>query len=187
MNNYSIALFFHLVGALGFFISLGLEWASLRHVLRATSAEQVREWLQVPNDMKRVGMISMLILLAAGFYMMATVWHGVAWIIVTLGAIVLMIILGMAVTGRRMAAIEHKVNTEHGPLSFTLHSSLHDPVLWISMQTRVAIALGIVFLMTIKPDFAGSLLTIAAAIILGIASALPLSPRKRAGWSDRQM
>ena len=29
MYSYSIALFFHIVGALGFFLALGLEWAGL--------------------------------------------------------------------------------------------------------------------------------------------------------------
>ena len=29
MNAYSIALFLHIVGALGFFVALGLEWTGL--------------------------------------------------------------------------------------------------------------------------------------------------------------
>lgn len=179
MNDYSIALFLHIVGALGFFVALGLEWISLRHLRRATTAEQVREWMRVPNKMGRLGMIAMLTLLGAGFYMMVTAWGGVAWITVTLGALVLMILLGMVITGRRMAAIGRMVNTARGPLSPTLQPLLHDPVLWVSMQTRVAIALGIVFLMTVKPDLGGSLLTIGVAIVLGLASALPLPVRKR--------
>ena len=179
MNGYSIALFLHVVGALGFFVALGLEWTSLRHLRRATTAQQVREWMRVPSEMGRVGMISMLTLLAAGFYMMAIAWGGVAWIIVTLGVIVLMIILGMAITGRRMAAIGRMVNAERGPLSSDLQSLLYDPVLWISMQTRVAMALGIVFLMTVKPGLGGSLLTIGVAIVLGLASALPMPRRER--------
>jgi hypothetical protein len=178
MNYYSIALFLHVVGALGFFVTLGLEWTSLRHLRRATTAKQVREWMRIPAEMGRVGMLSMLVLLAAGFYMMATVWGGVAWITVTLGVIVLMIILGMVITGRRMAAIGG-VKAERGPLSPTLHHLLHDPLLWISMQTRAAMALGIVFLMTVKPDPGGSLLTIGVAIVLGLASALPIPGRER--------
>ena len=179
MNDYSIALFLHVVGALGFFVALGLEWTSLRRLRRATTVEQIREWLRLPDEMGRVGMASMVMLLAAGFYMMATVWGGVAWIIVTLGALVPMIILGMVITGRRMAAIGRMVNTERGPLSPTLHRLLGHPLLWISIQTRVAIALGIVFLMTVKPDLSGSLLAIGVATVLGLASALPIRGRER--------
>ncbi len=29
MDDYSIALFLHIVGALGFFVALGLEWTGL--------------------------------------------------------------------------------------------------------------------------------------------------------------
>jgi hypothetical protein len=44
---------------------------------------------------------------------------------------------------------------------------------------RVSIALGIVFVMTVKPDLSGSLLTIGIAIILGLASSLRLRDRER--------
>ncbi len=179
MNDYSIALFLHIVGALGFFVALGVEWTSLRRLWRATTTEQVREWIRVPTGVHRVGMASMLTLLISGFYMMATVWGGVAWIIVTLGSLIPIAVLAMAVTRRRMAAIERAVTGEHGALSPTLRQLLHDPLLWLSLQTRVAIALGIVFLMTVKPDLVGSLLTIGVAIVLGLASALPILGRER--------
>jgi hypothetical protein len=179
MNNYSIALFLHVVGALGFFVALGAEWTSLRHLRRATTIEQVREWIRIPTEMGRVGMIAILTLLAAGFYMMATVWGGVVWIIVALGAFVVIMILGMVVSRQRMAAIERAVTAEQGAMSPTLRQLLRHPLLWISIQTRVAIALGIVFLMTVKPDWSGSLLTIAVAIILGLASSLPILSRER--------
>lgn len=178
MINYSIALFLHIVSALGFFVTLGLEWTSLRHLRGATTTEQVREWMRVPAEMGRMGMISMLSLLAAGFYMMAIAWGAVAWIMVTLGTIVVMI-LAMVLTRRRMAAIGRTVSTERGPVSPALSQLLHDTMLTISIQTRVAIALGIVFLMTVKPGLAGSLVTMAIAIVLGIASALPMPRRAR--------
>jgi hypothetical protein len=124
-------------------------------------------------------MISMVTLLAAGIYMTATVWGGVAWIMVTLGAIFLMMILGMVVTRRRMAAIGQMVNTEHGELSRHLHQVLQDPLLWFSIQMRVGIALGIVFLMTVKPDLGTSLLTIGVATVLSFVPSLPITKREQ--------
>src|SRR5262245_19442329 len=180
MNDYSIALFLHIVGALGFFVALGLEWTSLGHVRRATTVEQVREWMRVPSEMGRVGMIAMVTLLAAGLYMMATVWGGVAWILVTLGALVPMMVLGTVFTRRRMAAIGRAVSAERGSLSPALRHLPHNPLLAISLHTRVAIALGIVFLMTAKPDLGGSLLAIVIAAMLGLASALPILRREQA-------
>jgi hypothetical protein len=181
MNIYSIALFIHILGALGFFIALGVEWISLRHLRRATHVEQVQEWLRISNEMVRFGMIAMLLLLAAGIYMMAIVWGGVAWIIIALGSLIPMSVLAMAVTRPRMTAIKQYADAEHGTISPIFHQLLHHPLLWISMQTRVAIALGIVFLMTVKPSLGGSLLTMSLAIILSIASSLPILRRVSAG------
>jgi hypothetical protein len=43
---------------------------------------------------------------------------------------------------------------------------VNDPNLWISIHTRTAILLGIVFLKIAKPDLGGSLLIISVVIIL---------------------
>jgi hypothetical protein len=180
MNYYSIALFLHIVGALGFFTALGLEWMGLRQIRNATSSDQIREWIGISNTTRRIGMGSMLTILAAGIYMMAADWGLVAWIIVALGAMILLAVLGITITGPRIAALGRTLTLEKGPLPHTLRNLANDPFLWISMQIRVAISLGIVFLMTVKPGLAGSLLVIGIATILGIASALPMPHRERA-------
>ena len=114
----------------------------------------------------------MLAILISGFYMMATAWGVVAWITVTLGALVLVIVLSLVLTRPQMAAIGHALASEKGQSLQTIHSLANHPLLWISIQTRVAIALGIVLLKTVKPDLSGSLLFISVAIVLGLASAL---------------
>ena len=179
MSYYAIALFLHIVGALGLFAALGLEWVSLLHLRRATTAEQVRQWRRISNGSARLGMPSMLLLLICGIYMMVTVWGAVAWIIVSLGGIVLMAIPALAVSGRRITVIGEVVAAEQGRISPALQQLLHHPLLWIAIQTRVAIALGIVFLMTVKPELSGSLLAISLATVLGLATALPILARER--------
>jgi len=47
MTAYVIAKYLHVVGALGMFLALGLEWATLVQLRRAQTAEQVREWARV--------------------------------------------------------------------------------------------------------------------------------------------
>jgi len=180
MNDYSIALFLHIVGALGVFVALGLEWTGLGQIRSAMTLEQVRAWMGILKSVRRVGFASMLTTVISGFYMMATVWGGVAWVIVSLGTLVLVIVLSVALTGPRMAAIGQALATERGTVSKTFHSLANHPLLWISIQTRVAIALGIVFLKTIKPDLGGSLIIIGVAIVLGLASAMHMPRRERA-------
>lgn len=180
MTDYSIALFLHIVGGLGFFVALGLEWISLRRLEHATTSEQAREWLGVLGLLRRIGPASMGLILLAGFYMMATVWGGVAWIGIAFAAMILLAVLGAVLTGRRMAVVGRAVAAESGALSRAFRQRLHDPLLWASIQTRIAIALGIVFLMTAKPELGGALLTIGVAIILGLVSAWPRWSRSRA-------
>ncbi len=180
MDDNSIALFLHIVGALGFFVALGLEWTGLWQIQSAISPEQVRGWMGILKSVRKVGFASMLATVITGIYMMLTDWGGVAWIFVTLGSLLLVIVLSLALTGPRMAAIGQALVTKKGPGSQTFHSLASHPLLWISIQTRVAIALGIVFLKTAKPDLGGSLLTLGVAIVLGLASALPMLRRERA-------
>jgi hypothetical protein len=178
MSFYSVALFLHIVGVLGLFVTLGLEWASLVYLRRATTAEQAREWLSVFGLLRRMGPTSLVTTLLPGLYMAATVWGWVAWIGVALAAMLLLPVFG-ARNGSRMAAIGQTAATESGLLSPTIRQRLRDPFLWTSVQLRATILLGIVFLMTVKPDLIGSLLTIGAAVILGLVSVLPAWGRVR--------
>ena len=94
MTLYSVALFLHIVGALGLFAALGLEWTSLRQLRRAASAEQAREWLNALGLVRRLGPASLAAIFLSGLYLVATAWGIVAWIAVALGAMLLLPPLG---------------------------------------------------------------------------------------------
>jgi hypothetical protein len=121
----------------------------------------------------------MLTTVVTGIYMWLTVWRGTAWMLVVLGALVLEIVIFVTLTIPRMAAMEQALAAEKRPISQTFHNLANNPVLWISVQTRLAIILGIVFLKIAKPDLVGSLLTIGVSILLGLAVALPALRRVR--------
>ncbi len=173
MTTYSIALFLHIVGAIIYFVAVGLEQASLMSLRRSTLVEPAREWLNVFSWLRRLGPLSMILILLSGFYMMATTLGWTAWIIMALISMVLIAVIGGAVAGPRMGAIGQMMAKESGAMSSALRQRLNDPLFSISMQVRTAIALGIVFLMTVKPDLIGSLITLFVAIILGFIVALP--------------
>ncbi|HMB24775.1 MAG TPA: hypothetical protein VKP08_18150, partial [Anaerolineales bacterium] len=59
MNYYLIAKFIHIVGALGFFIALGMEWWSLRNLRHAASLTKLQDWLHVAGGAQRLGAPSM--------------------------------------------------------------------------------------------------------------------------------
>lgn len=170
MNYYLIAKFVHIVGALGMFVVLGIEWLSLRSLRQAASTTQIREWTRITSGFQRLGGISMVAILISGFYMMAVARIGAAWLIVAFGSLILMGVSAGIVTGRRMTALQRSLQETEAisPLTGRL---LHQPLLWVVLQIRVAVTLGVVFLMTAKPDLAGSLLTMGLAAILGLISA----------------
>jgi len=179
MNNYSIALFLHVLGALGFFVVLGPEWLGLSKLRSAIRAEKAHTILEILKSTDRLGVVSMLTIVVTGFYMLLTVWGWVPWILVVLGALVLDSVLYVAFTRPRMAAIEQALGAEKASVSQSFQDLVNHPMLWISSRARAAIVLGIILLKFTKPDLGGSLLTIGVAIVLGLASALPMSRQVR--------
>src|SRR5512140_1140129 len=93
--RFSIALFIHILGALGFFVALGLEWTGLSQVQSATQPQQVHPWMAVLGRSRRLGFVSMLVTVITGFYMMATAVGPAPWLLVTLGSLVLLIVLAV--------------------------------------------------------------------------------------------
>ncbi len=180
MTGHAIGMFLHIAGGLGMSAALGLEWAGLWQIRVSLLPEQVRAWLGIFKAASRLLFVSMLVNVLTGMYMMVTEWGPVSWLIVSLGSIVLMIVLARALTGPRMAAIGQALVSEKRPTSQTFHNLASHPLLWISIQTRVAILLSILLLMLTQPKWGGALITVGVAIIIGIVSALPQLRRERA-------
>jgi hypothetical protein len=70
-------------------------------------------------------------------------------------------------TGTRMARIGPAVGRAHGPLSDELHRLVHDPLLVISARLRTGLVVGTLFLMSVKPSPAWSLLVLVVAAAAG--------------------
>src|SRR5262249_16201677 len=104
-------------------------------------------------------------------------WGGVAWILIALAAMVLIAIIGAVLTGMRMVPLGRAIDSESGALTPAVLQRLQDPLLRTSLRLRAAIALGIVYLMTAKPDLTGALVTIGIAIVLGLIPGLPMGSR----------
>lgn len=177
MTVYSIALFLHVLGALGLFVAFGIEGIGLAALGRASTVEQAREWLGVLGKTRVLGPVSLGAIVVFGIYMMATAWGGVAWALIALAAMILIAIIGATLTGMRMVPLGRAIASESGALTPALLQRLQDPMLRTSLRLRVAIALGIVFLMTGKPDLTGALLSMGIAIVLGLIPSLPMGSR----------
>jgi hypothetical protein len=169
---YTIALFVHVVGALLLFITFTVEGLGLWLLRRATSAEQAREGGGIAGLTRTVGPASALAILIPGVYMTAVSWGWVAWIVTSLAGWFLIAVVG-AVTGIRLAAVTRTAAQAEQPAWDAATPPLRSPLFLASWLTRVALALGIVLIMTSKPDWEGAVLILAVAAISGAgASAL---------------
>ena len=74
MSIYTIVLFVHIIGAIGYFLSTGSWLFILVCLRRAQRVEEVRALMHV-NDLSRaVGDGSGLVLLIAGLYLALSAW-----------------------------------------------------------------------------------------------------------------
>jgi hypothetical protein len=184
MNLYSIALFLHIVGALGFFVALGLETFNLQQLQRLTSVEQLRGWFAATRGWRGLAAVSMLVILAAGFYMAFAAWGGADWISIAFGAMIVQGIIAGILTAPRMRAIQKAISDQQGTIqqgaiSAEIDALRYHPLLWVSMMARVGIGLGIIFLMSVKPALMGSLIVMAVSIVVGLAVGMMLMSARR--------
>lgn len=179
ISLYSISLFLHIVGALGIFASLAFEQAGLLNLRRASTKAHAQEWLSLLRASQRIQGPSALVLVVTGVYMMITSWRHEAWAGLGLVCLVLMAIIGFAINGRRMRGIGRALPAADGPLPATLRERLNDPALRMSASVRVALALGIVFNMSVKPAASGAVaaLIIPAALVAAAAQMTRRSSR----------
>jgi len=182
MSPYSLALFVHVSGAIGTFVSLGIWLFGLAAMLRAKLVEQVRAlaWLIVIASPLMV--LSVVLLGVGGFEMALSTWGlSTPWIAVSLVSVVLIGPIGAFVLDPRMRTILALMReTPDGPLADAHILRTHDPVLVRAASTLASLLLGIVFLMTTKPQLFTSILVMGIAVFVGlIVSLLFRSPTHR--------
>jgi hypothetical protein len=174
MSLYPLALFLHVSGAIGTFVSLGIWLFGLVALRRARLVEQVRALAWLIIIASPVMVLSVLLLGLAGFEMALSTWGlSTPWIAVSLVSVVLIGPIGAFVLDPRMRTILAKTRElPDGPLSDALFRQVHEPILHISVFTLVTLLLGIVFLMATKPALLLSLLVMGIALILGLSTSL---------------
>src|SRR5438270_6394142 len=176
MSLYTLALFLHVSGAIGAFVSLGIWLFGLSALRRARHVEQVRAiaWLIIIASPLMV--FSVLLIGVAGLEMALSTWGlQTPWIAVALVSFVLMAPIGPFVLDLRMRAIIAMAGkAPEGTLPDALNKRTLDPILATAAQALASVLLGIVFLMTTKPSLATSILVMVIASFLGLFSSLPL-------------
>ena len=184
MSVYGLSIFLHVVAALAIFGAMTVEWLVMHRLQGGASVRQVRETLHLLKPLRFLGPPSMLTLLVTGVYMGATNWGHQPWIALGLLGLVLMGALGGGVTARRIGALARSVPEQDGPISPELASNLYHPALGLSLRLRLAIGLGVVFLMTVKPGLAVAVAILPLFAAAGWIAAAKSRGAERAGLTD---
>jgi hypothetical protein len=187
MNIYPLMLFIHVTSDIGIFIGIGAWLLGLAALRRAQDVSQVRALAMLVHGTEPLSVMSALLTLASGLYMLLTVWGWqTAWALVALGSIIVFLPpLLLLITEPRMRSIVRLAQVApSGPIPEPLQALIHDPLLGTAVQTLAGVVFGIVFLMTTKPALPSAILAMGVAVGLGAASGLPLA-RVKPGRSER--
>jgi hypothetical protein len=171
MTLYSLVLFFHVTAVLGLCAALSFEVLSLYQLRRASTLSEVRRWIQPVPGLPLVTAGSALVIFISGIYLaLRMAAFDLAWPKVTIAALLLIGPFG-ALTGKRMRALR-QVCAGAKAINSELISRLQDPFLKASLSIRVAVFLGLVLLMSAKPELWESISIVVASVVFGLLSSI---------------
>jgi hypothetical protein len=169
---YQTALFLHILGAIAFFIAIAILYASVLGVRRAQTVQAIKLWTGAAAPAIRlIFPIAGLVILVAGIYMVVDAWGDRAqWAGVALIAFLLLMIASALLQGRRITMLGRQVadQPDNTPVTGALWMQAHDPVTWVGVNASSAFAIGIVYLMTLKPAALGSVIALLIALVVGL-------------------
>jgi hypothetical protein len=181
MTLHSVILFLHLLGVLLLFAAQGLEWICLRNLQRAATLEQFRSWAGAATVIPRFSPFSGSLIIFPGAYLATKmkVWPQ-GWISMALLAVIVILALGVGVSGPRVRAMI-KASMQEGAVLRDLVGRAHDPVLRYSFRLRLALGLGVVYLMGSKSPMGLSLAVMGVAVAAGLLAAAKAPPTNPQG------
>jgi hypothetical protein len=180
MTLYVAARLLHICGALGIFMTLGVDLASITSLVRARTTGQVRRAIESGRLNALLGPISLLLLLAPGMYMATTTWAWASWIRVSFVVLLVMAGLGAGVTRQRLTRIQSSLENDDRPLGAGVERLVRDPLLHASFALRAMLALAVVLIMSLKPDLTTALTCVTGAVLVAAAISAPFWRRARA-------
>ncbi len=169
MTLYGFALFVHIVFAI--LLVGGSAYAHMTTALvpRARTVDGVRShvaWLYA--FVRASGPMAGVVLLAGLYLAFSGRWWGSGWPVVSLVLFALGGVAATAILDPKVSAISTRIDeTPDGPISDDIRVLLTDRVLTMVSWTLAGADLAIVYLMTNKPGWAGSLVVGAVGLLLG--------------------
>lgn len=157
MRAYDFALFFHLLGVVTLFAAVTLVQAGGARLRRAATVEHLRLWLGLARPARVMFPVAGLLLLATGLFMTAEAWtFATPWVAVSI-VVLVGIAVGGGVQGRHFAEIgAAAAGVDEEALPSGLARLVGRPAPWRLGFAMNGAAVGILWLMTTKPGWLGS-------------------------------
>ena len=170
MSLYKFVLFIHVVSAIGLFVGLAVEGFVSIRIGGAADTGQMRFFTRAFDRLRWIFIPSFAGILFGGLYLGYRYGGGTFWIPAALIATLAIMIIGGIMTGRPMGRL--KKATVNADVAFdSLSTQAKSRQVALSYGLRVGLALGIVFLMTAKPDLWRSTFALVVGCIAGLAIA----------------
>lgn len=173
MTTYAIALFFHFVGMVGLFVGYGLEWTGSSLLCSAKTSDEARSALRLYRLSLPISGPGLLVLLLSGGYLAAvTGAMRQGWISGALLGIVFALGIGFVFILPRLRTIRAGIPQGSASLAEAALTRTNDPMIVTLVRIRFMVALGIVALMTSKPQLLSTaLFVLLGAVVVGLLAA----------------
>ena len=177
MDTYHVVLYVHLVSLLIGFGAASVVVVCLFKLRSAKTVTDAAPWAMLAGQTERVFPIAVLGLFGSGAYMTSKVWNwNTGWIDVAIVVLVLLVVQGAGVAGRRAHALNHALEENGpGPLGATAERLTRDPALWVISFANPGMVLGVMWTMTEKPGTGLAIVAVAVGYAVGAALALSFS------------
>jgi hypothetical protein len=177
MDTYHVVLYIHFIALLIGFGAACVVVVCLFKLRSAQTGTDAAPWGILAGQTERIFPVAILGLFASGAYMTSKVWTwGTGWIEVAIVVLVLLVVQGAGIAGRRAHALKHALEENGpGPLGDTAKRLARDPALWVVSFANPGMVLGVMWAMTEKPDTGIAILAVVVGYFVGAALALRLS------------
>ncbi len=170
MSVYANIVFLHLAGMAGLFMGYGLEWMATTRLRRATTGNAARIWLGTYRVSLPLTGPSLLVLILTGGYMAGvTGMSKLGWVVASVLGIAIALAIGFALVMPRMKSIAAALPEGDAALSTDALTRVQDSSVVTLIRMRAFLAIGIVYLMVVKPALIPSLAVLFGAMAIGIA------------------
>ena len=176
-------LFGHVVGVIVLVVGIGLEGYAVAAALHTTTVAELKLTVRPARVLPAMMPLATLLMTGCGLALVAhddADFHfGDAWVVAAIGIVVAVSVVGGGFSGRPATRIVDAADAApDGPLPTHLKVLVHDPVLHASARTSAIAALWALWLMSVRPHAAGTLVSLCVAITLTTASSA-MSARRR--------